>query len=121
MHAFRMRSTALLSLVLALAAGAAYAQQYDANWESLDSRPLPTWFDEAKVGIFIHWGVYSVPAYINAWFWKSWKSHDSEAHAKFMEDFFKPGFSYQEFAPHFTAEFYNPDDWATLFRRSGAK
>ena len=37
--------------------------KYESNWESIDSRPVPGWFDEAKLGIFIHWGIYSVPAY----------------------------------------------------------
>ena len=37
--------------------------RYEATWESLDSRPLPSWFSDAKFGIFIHWGIYSVPAY----------------------------------------------------------
>ena len=41
----------------------ARAQNYQPTWESLDQRPTPQWFDEAKFGIFIHWGVYSVPAY----------------------------------------------------------
>ena len=42
-------------------------QQYVANWTSIDSRPLPTWYDESKVGIFIHWGVFSVPAIDSEW------------------------------------------------------
>lgn len=46
---------------------------YDPTWESLDSRPNPVWFDEAKFGIFIHWGVYSVPAHGSEWFWRNWK------------------------------------------------
>ena len=37
-------------------------KQYEPTWESLDSRPLPEWYDNAKIGIFIHWGVFSVPA-----------------------------------------------------------
>lgn len=39
------------------------------DWDKLDMRPLPTWFDEAKIGIFIHWGVYSVPGFKSEWFW----------------------------------------------------
>lgn len=35
---------------------------YQPNWESIDKRPTPQWLDDAKFGIFIHWGVYSVPA-----------------------------------------------------------
>lgn len=46
---------------------------YDPNWESLDARPLPSWYDEAKIGIFIHWGVFSVPAVRTEWFWNVWK------------------------------------------------
>lgn len=49
------------------------SSEYTPVWESLDSRPLPLWYDEAKVGIFIHWGVYSVLSYKNEWFWKFWE------------------------------------------------
>src|ERR1700676_1700916 len=55
-------SKALLSLSL-MCAALAGAQTYQPNWESLDRRPIPAWFGAAKFGIFIHWGVYSVPAY----------------------------------------------------------
>jgi Alpha-L-fucosidase len=48
-------------------------RKYGPTWESLDSRPLPGWYDEAKVGIFLHWGVYSVPSFGSEWFWKYWK------------------------------------------------
>lgn len=49
--------------------------EYEPTWESLDTRPLPSWFDEAKIGIFVHWGVYSVPSFDSEWFWKDWKSN----------------------------------------------
>ena len=51
----------------------ANAQRYTPDWISLDSRPLPSWYDEAKFGIFVHWGVFSVPAYGSEWFWWYWK------------------------------------------------
>src|SRR5437762_13816536 len=51
---------------LLIAAAALSAQKYDATWESLDRRPTPAWFTDAKFGIFIHWGVYSVPSYAAA-------------------------------------------------------
>jgi len=57
-----MMSKALLSLSLMCTAFAG-AQTYQPNWESLDRRPIPAWFSAAKFGIFIHGGVYSVPAY----------------------------------------------------------
>lgn len=43
--------------------------QYTPDWHSLDSRPLPQWYDDAKIGIFLHWGLYSVPSLEQAWFW----------------------------------------------------
>lgn len=43
--------------------------RYQPNWESIDSRPLPGWYDQAKFGIFIHWGVFSVPSFGSEWFW----------------------------------------------------
>lgn len=43
-------------------------------WEDLDTRPLPQWYESSKIGIFIHWGVYSVPSYKNEWFWYLWKT-----------------------------------------------
>ncbi len=43
-------------------------QQYTPDWASLDKRPLPTWYDESKIGIFIHWGVFSVPSVASEWY-----------------------------------------------------
>jgi alpha-L-fucosidase len=37
----------------------ANAVKYEPNWKSLDARPLPSWYDESKLGIFVHWGVFS--------------------------------------------------------------
>lgn len=48
------------------------AVQYEPNWDSLDSRPIPDWYDKAKIGIFIHWGVFSVPSMGTEWFWGFW-------------------------------------------------
>ena len=44
-------------------------KRYAPNWDSIDSRPLPNWFDESKIGIFIHWGLFSVPSVSSEWFW----------------------------------------------------
>lgn len=48
-------------------------EEYQPTWASLDKRPLPKWYDELKVGIFIHWGVFSVPSFGSEWFWTNWK------------------------------------------------
>lgn len=98
----------------------ANAVRYEPTWESLDARPLPAWYDEAKIGIFIHWGVFSVPAFGSEWFWKSWKS-ESLPYIAFMEQNYSPGFTYQDFGTEFKAAFYDPYKWAELFQKSGAK
>ncbi|XP_075229429.1 alpha-L-fucosidase isoform X2 [Lycorma delicatula] len=95
-------------------------EAYKPDWKSLDARPLPPWYDEAKIGIFIHWGVYSVPSFASEWFWINWKNGRSDI-IDFMNKNYRPGFTYQEFAPDFTAEFFSPQEWAELFRESGAK
>src|SRR5687768_14968163 len=61
----KMRTTlSVIFLTLALAYnGNMYAQDYKPTWESIDSRPIPAWFEDSKFGIFIHWGLYSVPAW----------------------------------------------------------
>lgn len=66
----------LIILIIALTLPSLNAK-YEPNWNSLDSRPLPSWFDESKLGIFLHWGVYAVPGYSGygaEWFWYQWQS-----------------------------------------------
>ena len=52
--------------------------QFSPDWPSLDSRPLPSWYDEAKVGVFMHWGPYSVPGVASEWFWYQWNRRDPD-------------------------------------------
>ena len=94
--------------------------RYEPNWDSLDTRPLPSWFDEAKFGVFISWGLFAVPAYGNEWFWHNWKSGNPDI-VKFMQDNYPPNFSYEDFAPMFKAELFDPDQWADIIEASGAK
>lgn len=101
---------------------ASEAIRYKPTWESLDSRPLPAWYDESKIGIFIHWGVFSVPSYLSEWFWYYWKGPKPWPQAvQFMEDNYKPDWTYQDFAKDFTTEFFDADEWAELFNASGAR
>jgi len=105
------------------------AARYKPNWRSIDSRPLPQWFDDAKVGIFLHWGVFSVPSFGSEWFWYNWKvspngpdnADDYKYTADFMKKNYPPGFTYADFAPQFKAEFFNPDQWVDIFKAAGAK
>ena len=97
---------------------------YKPTWESLDTRPLPKWYDQSKIGIFIHWGVFSVPSFGSEWFWKNWKDpsrKNHERYVQFMKKNFKLDFTYADFAPQFTAEFFYPKYWTEVFKASGAK
>lgn len=92
------------------------------KWSSLDNRPLPSWYDEAKIGIFIHWGVYSVPSFGSEWFWINWKTENTTTkYHDFMKERYPPKFTYQDFARDFTAEFFNATQWADIFDAAGAK
>ncbi|KAJ6219112.1 hypothetical protein RDWZM_004924 [Blomia tropicalis] len=97
------------------------AVRYEPNWKSIDSRPLPQWYDKAKVGIFLHWGVFSVPSFGSEWFWYDWQGYHRPNFVNYMKNNFRPDFTYEEFASKFWAEFYQPDKWAELFKKSGAK
>ncbi|MCK5861647.1 MAG: alpha-L-fucosidase, partial [Candidatus Hydrogenedentes bacterium] len=98
---------------------------YEPTWESLDTRPNPQWFEDAKFGIFIHWGVYSVPAWgpkerYSEWYWHDMEDKKGKTRA-FHNKTYGEDFQYQDFAPLFKAEMYDPDLWADIFKRSGAK
>ena len=113
----------------------AFTQKYQSNWESIDSRPVPQWFEDVKFGIFIHWGVYAVPAWAPAnadigiyakyaeWYW--WRiNEDSNAGKLFREyhnKMYGENFRYQDFAPKFKAQHWDPAQWADIFKRAGAK
>jgi alpha-L-fucosidase len=101
------------------------AQSYEANWESLDSRPTPQWYKDAKFGIFIHWGLYSVPAWgpkgsYAEWYLNGINRGDS-LRLEYHKENYGEGFPYRGFKDLFKAEKYNPDKWAELFENAGAK
>ena len=91
----------------------------------INDRETPTWFKEAKLGIFIHWGLYSVPAYggkesYSEWYLRGLQVGDS-LRTNFMKNTYGQNFTYKDFATLFRAELFNPDEWADLFKRAGAK
>ncbi|XP_065176507.1 alpha-L-fucosidase-like [Sycon ciliatum] len=101
---------------------------YAPTWDSLDSRPLPGWYDESKVGIFLHWGVFSVPSFgaqssatAGEWFWWYWRGQQQKEFVQFMNSSYPPDFKYSDFAPMWKAELWDPDAWAQLFADSGAR
>ncbi len=122
----RSRMSALLAvLALPAALPAQESRLESAGWEALRARPYPQWFTDAKLGIFIHWGVYSVPAYSGPedyaeWFLRGLQTGDS-LRIRYMRDNYGEQFTYRDFAPLFRAELFEPAEWARLFRSSGAR
>lgn len=74
---FEMKLAGVVLLILTWlnfqTADCKHLRRYEPNWKSLDKRPLPKWYDHAKIGIFLHWGVFSVPSFGSEWFWADWK------------------------------------------------
>jgi alpha-L-fucosidase len=102
-------------------------QRYLPNWESIDARPTPQWFMDAKFGIFICWGLYSVPAWTPKgkyaeWYqyWLQEKSFQGKVYDFHVRTYGKD-FEFKDFAPMFKAELWDPDEWADLFEKAGAK
>lgn len=95
---------------------------YAADWDSLSQHETPRWFRDAKFGIFIHWGVYSVPAFRNEWYPRSMYiqgTPEFEHHVKTYGP--QSQFGYRDFIPMFRAERFDPEAWAELFAESGAR
>ena len=104
-----------------------YGQQkeLDDSWETLRSRPYPQWFKDAKLGIFIHWGVYSVPSYGGPESYAEWYLRGIQAGAEnridFMKKYWGEDFEYEDFAPLWKAELFDAKEWAEIFEKAGAK
>jgi alpha-L-fucosidase len=121
-----MKYYILIGLLLHCLAASA---RYQPNWDSLNSRSNPEWYDDAKFGIFIHWGVYSVPAWApvgtyEEWYWM-WLEQDIAAGNGSVLEFHRKNygenFEYPDFAPMFRAELFDPNYWAYVLAKSGAK
>lgn len=92
------------------------------TWDSLRANyQVPEWFRDAKFGIFMHWGLYSVPAHASEWYGKH--MYGNGGVIKWHAEKFGPQdkFGYKDFIPMFTCEKFNPDEWAALFKKAGAK
>lgn len=111
------------------------------SWEELDARPDPAWFDHDKIGIFLHWGLFSLPGFArpspegtpyghgghSCWYGTyadrlyPLAPEEQAAHEEFHARAFGGGTSYDDIAHLFRAELYDPSRWADTFRRAGAK
>ena len=92
------------------------------TWNSIQTNyHMPEWFRDAKFGIFIHWGIYAVPAHASEWYEKH--MYGNPDITKWHTEKFGPPdkFGYKDFIPKFTCDKWDPDAWAALFKKAGAK
>jgi alpha-L-fucosidase len=95
---------------------------FHADWESLQKYEVPGWYKDAKFGIFIHWGAYSVPAYGNEWYPRNMYVSGSNEYKHHVATYgTQDKFGYKDFLPMFKAEHFDPAAWAELFKKAGAK
>ena len=95
---------------------------FEPTWESLAAYRVPDWYEDGKFGIFLHWGVYSVPAFGNEWYPRSMYqpgSREFEHHVATYGP--QDQFGYKDFIPRLTFAGYDPAAYAQLFREAGAK
>lgn len=95
---------------------------FDPTWDSLSRYQVPEWYLDAKFGIFIHWGVYSVPAFGNEWYPRAMYQQGDWCYNHHRETYGpQDQFGYKDFIPMFTAEHYRPKEWVALFKEAGAQ
>ncbi len=95
---------------------------YKPDWASLSGHKTPDWYYKGKLGVFIHWGIYSVPGYGNEWYPRAMydqRSPEYEYHRKTYGP--QNEFGYKDFIPMFKAERFSAQAWAALFKEAGAK
>lgn len=98
------------------------AGPYKADWGSLSRHATPGWYQDAKLGIFIHWGIYSVPGYHNEWYSREMYDPKTPSYRYHVAHYGKPDqFGYKDFIPMFKGEKFDPAAWARLFCAAGAQ
>ncbi len=94
---------------------------YTDEWDSLCEHPVPAWYRKGKFGIFIHWGVYCVPAFGDEWYPRKMYLKGTKENLHHEKTYGTTDrFGYKDFIPMFGAEKFDPGAWADLFRESGA-
>ena len=95
---------------------------FRADWPSLQEYTVPKWYADAKFGIFIHWGVFSVPAFGSEWYPRNMYQQGSPEFAHHVRNYGPQSkFGYKDFIPYFTGANFDPDAWAALFQQAGAR
>ncbi|MBQ8162631.1 MAG: alpha-L-fucosidase [Clostridia bacterium] len=95
---------------------------YKDTWASLSAYRTPDWYRKLKFGIFIHWGIYSVPAFANEWYSRNMYIQGTPEFEHHVATYGpQKDFGYKDFIPMFRAEKFDPDAWAKLFAEAGAR
>jgi len=126
-----MKKLLSLFLILFMSGEISFGHTNQPNWKSLDTRKVPGWFHNDKFGIFIHWGVYAVPSFsgvvpdgYSEWYWCNYND-STRQNFKVVREFhnrtYGKDFTHDQFVPMFKAELFKPDEWAEIFKKSGAK
>lgn len=117
-----LKTTAAAAAALGTAHALRAQQAYAPTWDSLRKHTAPAWFEDAKFGIYFHWGPYSVPAFDSEWYSRNMYIPGQRANKYHNLVYGPPSkFGYKDFIPLFRAEKFNPEEWAELLRKAGAK
>lgn len=96
--------------------------KYKADWASLSGHKTPDWYYKGKLGIFIHWGIYSVPAYKGEWYSRRMYDRNAPEFEYHIKNFGPhKDFGYKDFIPMFTGKNFDADRWVSIFKDAGAK
>lgn len=97
------------------------AGPYKPTWDSLAQAPTPAWFAKRRLGIFVHWGIFSVPAFGDEWYSRNMYIQDHPAYEHHLKTYGpQKDFGYKDFIPMFRAEKFDAAQWAQLFKKAGA-
>ncbi|MGX7350744.1 alpha-L-fucosidase [Enterococcus canis] len=100
----------------------AHQGPFTPEWQSLAKFQVPSWFTKAKFGLFIHWGLYSIPAFNNEWYSRNMYIQNSPEYYHHRETYGpQDQFGYQDFIPLFTAEKFDPEEWLDAIQSAGAR
>ena len=111
-----------LAKVHAVTSPANRAVRFHPTWDSLAQYRTPDWYRDAKFGIFLHWGVYSVPAFANEWYSRNMYIPGNSAYEHQIATYGPlTTFGYKDFIPMFRAEHFDPAAWVDLFAKAGAR
>jgi len=119
-------ATAPLAAFAPAFAGA--AERYEPSWDSLDSHQCPSWFRDAKLGMYFHWGLSSVPGWAPRtegisyaeWYWHAMNDSANPTN-RYHRETWGQGFAYDDFIPLWRAEWYDPAAWVDFAKKSGMK